>query len=88
MFGGLYMTLGPSFGCFMMPCFFLFAPLVFVFLFARFCRALFQQDSVRRPEFTSPGPPVCDNRQCGHTNREQARYCARCGGPLSEHRRG
>lgn len=83
-----FMTLGPSFGCFMMPCFFLFAPLIVLAMVARFFRTVFVQHSGRGPEFTSPGLQVCDNRKCGHLNRRSARFCARCGGPLSEYRGG
>ena len=45
------------------------------------------------PRHESPVLPVparfCRNHQCGAANKPRARYCARCGGELSEqHRSG
>jgi len=43
------------------------------------------------PQQDEPGPsgppvdlwPVCSNESCRHANRPEARYCSRCGTPLS-----
>jgi hypothetical protein len=32
-----------------------------------------------------PRHEVCPHPRCGHVNRHEARFCARCGRPLGEH---
>lgn len=39
--------------------------------------------STLRPPGAAGRCPVCQHSRCGHLNRADARYCGRCGRPLS-----